>query len=114
MKNKINSIHFVGIKGVGMTPIAVIAKQSGMKVTGSDVATTYITDEILKKEGIQIATDFHAEHVTDVDMVIITGAHGGYDNEEVQAAREKHIPVLTQGEAVGYFMSGEPFNRGDI
>lgn len=114
MKNKINSIHFVGIKGVGMTPLAVIASQAGMTVTGSDVATTYITDEILKKEDIQVVTDFHADHVANVDIVITTGAHGGYDNEEVQAAREKHIPVMTQGEAVGYFMSGEPFERDDI
>lgn len=114
MKNKINSIHFVGIKGVGMTPLAVIAKQSGMRVTGSDVATTYITDEILKKDGIEVETDFLADHIANVDMVVTTGAHGGYDNEEVRTAREKNIPVLTQGEAVGYFMSGEPLERDDI
>ena len=26
------SVHFVGIKGVGMTPLAIIAKEAGMKI----------------------------------------------------------------------------------
>jgi len=30
-------IHFVGIKGTNMTPLALIAKEAGFAVTGSDV-----------------------------------------------------------------------------
>lgn len=112
--NNIRSIHFVGIKGVGMTPLAVIAKEAGAEVTGSDVANKYITDVILEKAGINVYKDFSPEHVTDVDLVITTGAHGGYENVEVKKAKEKNIPVMTQGEAVGYFMSGEPWDRPDI
>src|SRR3989344_15354 len=47
--NKIKSIHFVGIKGVGMTPLAIIAKEAEIKVSGSDTADEFITDVVLKK-----------------------------------------------------------------
>jgi UDP-N-acetylmuramate--alanine ligase len=103
---KPNSIHFVGIKGVGMTPLALIAKEAGIAVTGSDTGETYITDVPLNKAGIHSSEGFSPENVGDVDLVITTGAHGGYDNPEVKTARERGIPVLTKGEAVGAFMEG--------
>ncbi|HVZ58550.1 MAG TPA: UDP-N-acetylmuramate--L-alanine ligase [Patescibacteria group bacterium] len=110
--NKVKSIHFVGIKGVGLTPLAIIAKQAGIKVTGSDVAEEFITDQALKKAGITPLVDFLPEHLPkNLDLVITTGAHGGLDNPEVVAARERLIPVMTKGEAVGAFMQGDLLGR---
>jgi UDP-N-acetylmuramate--alanine ligase len=111
MKKKKLSMHFVGIKGVGMTPLALIAKEAGANVTGSDVEEEFITDETLHNAGIHPLIGFTPEHITNPDMVITTGAHGGYDNPEVKSAKEKNIPVITAGEAVGVFMEGTIFNR---
>jgi len=108
---KINSIHFVGIKGVGMTPLAIIAKEAGLAVSGSDIADEFITDISLKKAGIAPLVGFAKENVGDVDLVITTGAHGGFNNLEVLEAKRKNIKILTQGEAVGIFMNGEIFGR---
>jgi len=110
MKN-IKSIHFVGIKGVGMTPLAVIAKEAGIKVSGSDIADEFITYEPLKKAGIVSLVGFSKNHVGNPDLVITTGAHGGFNNIEVLEAKRKNIKVITQGEAVGLFMNGEIFGR---
>ncbi|MDP2649286.1 MAG: UDP-N-acetylmuramate--L-alanine ligase [bacterium] len=107
---RIRFIHFVGIKGVGMTPLAIIAKEAGCKVTGSDIEDEFITDISLKKAGIIPFVNFLKEHVGNVDLVITTGAHGGFENIEVQYAKSKNIPVMTQGEAVGVFMDGKIFN----
>jgi UDP-N-acetylmuramate--alanine ligase len=109
--DKIKSIHFVGIKGVGMTPLAIIAKEAGIKVSGSDIADEFITDKALKKAGIIPQVGFLINHVGDVDLVITTGAHGGFNNAEVLEAKRKKIRVLTQGEAVGIFMDGGIFGR---
>ena len=114
MTNKKKHIHFVGIKGVGMAPLAILAKEAGFTVTGCDIPEEFITDEPLQKAGIQPFQYFSKDHLNNVSLVITTGAHGGFDNEEVQEARRKNIRVMTQGEAVGYFMSGEPFHRVDI
>jgi UDP-N-acetylmuramate--alanine ligase len=107
MKN----IHFIGIKGVGMTPLAIIAKEAGFGVTGCDVAETFITDKALSESGITPEVGFDPAHLDNVDIVITTGAHGGYSNKEVLAAKEKGILTVTQGEAVGMFMEGKLFGR---
>ncbi len=108
---KIKSIHFVGIKGVGTAPLAIIAKEAGIKVTGSDIAEEFITDEGLKKADIAVFEGFDSEHVADVDLVIASGAHGGRDNVEVKAALSNGIKVLMQGEAVGAFMEGSVIDK---
>ena len=109
MKKK--HIHFVGVKGVGMTPLALIAKQAGLQVTGSDIGKEFITDASLRKAEIKPYVDFDASHVATPDLVITTGAHGGFDNIEVVTAKVKGIPVVTQGEAVGMFMQGDIFGK---
>jgi len=104
-------IHFVGIKGVGMAPLAIIAKEAGFTVTGSDIAQEFITDSALRKKQIIPLIGFAKEHIGSPDLVITTGAHGGFDNLEVQEAKTKKIPVMTQGEAVGEFMKGAIFGK---
>lgn len=104
----------MGIKGVGMTPLAILAKEAGVIVSGCDIPEEFITDEPLKKAGITPIHHFSQSHLVDIDLVITTGAHGGFDNPEVQEAKNRNIPVKTQGEAVGYFMSGEPFQRTNL
>ena len=74
------SIHFVGIKGVGMAPLAIISKEAGFTVSGCDIADEFITDAALKKAGITPLVGFSKEHLHNVDLVITTGAHGGFEN----------------------------------
>ncbi|MBI2590618.1 MAG: UDP-N-acetylmuramate--L-alanine ligase [Candidatus Blackburnbacteria bacterium] len=101
-------IHFVGLKGVGMTALALCAKDLSVRVTGSDLEEVFVTDETLKKHGILWVTGFHPVNIeADVDLVITTGAHGGLNNPEVIAARDKGIPVLTHAEALGEFTRGK-------
>src|SRR3989344_8388377 len=108
---KIKSIHFVGIKGVGMTPLGVIAKEAGIKVTGCDLDEEFITDESLEKAGIKPEAGFSSSHIQGVDLVITTGAHGGFDHIEVIEAKKAGIEVWTQGQAVGEFMKGDIFGK---
>lgn len=110
MKKRLH-IHFVGIKGVGMTPLAIIAKEAGFKVTGSDIDEEFITDAALKKAGISPTSGFKEENVTGCDLVITTGAHNGFDNIEVKKAKGLGIDIMTTGQACGAFMNGKIFNK---
>lgn len=105
------SIHFVGIKGVGMSPLAIIAKEAGFKVSGCDISDEFITDEALSRANITPLVGFSTSHVERSDLVITTGAHGGFDNPEVSHAIKKDITVWTQGQALGEFMNGKIFGR---
>ncbi len=104
---KIQKIHFMGIKGVGMTGLAVIASQMGKTVTGSDVPDTFITDKVLREQGIAVREGFDPSHVDGAGLVIATGAHGGRNNLECQQALKAGIPVLMQAEALGLFSQGK-------
>lgn len=109
--NKKLKIHFVGIKGVGQTPLAIIAKEAGFSVSGSDIEEEFITSVCLRKAGIKSFSGFSKNNVNNADLIITTGAHGGFDNIEVVEARKRGINVITKGEAVGLFMDGGIFGK---
>ncbi|MCL5676155.1 MAG: UDP-N-acetylmuramate--L-alanine ligase [Patescibacteria group bacterium] len=98
-------LHFIGIKGVGMTALAILALEKGFKVTGSDVAEDFVTKQVLDKHKIPIFTGFNKENLTTPpDLVIVTGAHNGKTNPEAMAWAEEGVEVITHGQAVGRFM----------
>lgn len=93
-------IFIVGIKGVAMANIARILVQMGKKVSGSDTAEEFITDQELA--GIEIYTSFESDVLpADVDLVIYSAAHGGARNPQVRAAEKKGIGVLHQAAFIG-------------
>lgn len=116
---RIKKIYFMGIKGVGMATLAVIAKEAGFVVAGSDVEEEFITDKILTRAGIDIRIGFKTENPEDFFatnpkeecLFIATAAHEGFNNVETEWAKDNNIKVVSHGEAVGLFMSGELFNR---
>lgn len=101
-------IHFTGIKGVGMTALALCAQDLGIKVTGSDVSEVFVTDETLKRRGIRWSVGFGEKNLTPLpDLAITTGAHGGLNNPEVLAAKKMGIPIMTHAEALAAITEGK-------
>ncbi|HCM82888.1 MAG: UDP-N-acetylmuramate-L-alanine ligase [Candidatus Gottesmanbacteria bacterium GW2011_GWB1_44_11c] len=107
--SKLRFIHFVGIKGVAMTALAIYCKEKRMTVTGSDVEEDFPTKESLEKNGIVPYKGFSADHLNLVnkpDLVVFTGAHGGCDNIEAVTAKRLGIEIMPHGRALGFFMDG--------
>lgn len=106
MSFKDKKIHFVGIKGVGMTALAQILKAQGAVVSGSDGDEVFFTDEVLKKIGIT-PKKYNAENITsDLDFVISSTAYyfngeSQGSNPEITAAEEQQRTILTYPEALG-------------
>ncbi|TMH69368.1 MAG: UDP-N-acetylmuramate--L-alanine ligase [Betaproteobacteria bacterium] len=92
MKHKVKRVHFVGIGGAGMSGIAEVLATQGYRVSGSDLAPSSVTRR-LASLGITIAVGHDAQHVAGVDAVVVSTAVA-QDNPEVQAARERSIPVV--------------------
>jgi len=100
----IKSIHFTGIKGVGLTALALIAQDLNIKVTGSDLSETFVTDNILKSRNINWQTGFSTDHVPPkTDLLIYTAAHNGPDNPEVKFAQKQNINTLSYAQALPLF-----------
>ncbi|MBU0998570.1 UDP-N-acetylmuramate--L-alanine ligase [Patescibacteria group bacterium] len=101
-------IHFTGIKGVAMTSLALCAQDCGIKITGTDTDELFVTDEILKTRKIKWNIGFgNNDWINKPDLLITTGAHGGFTNKEVISAKENGIPVMSQAEALNLFSKGK-------
>lgn len=106
MKKK--QAYLIGIKGVGMTALAVILRQKGFEVSGSDVKEEFQTDKILSKYKIRVNEGFSPEHVNpDLSLVVVTGAHGGMTNVEAKKAQGLGIPTYMHGRYLGKLMEGK-------
>lgn len=92
--------HMVGIKGVGMSALACILKDQGIKLTGSDVNEVFFTDKVLKDSKIPVFSGFKEEHIGKPDLVISSAAYGK-DNPEITKAKRKGIKVLTYPQMLG-------------
>ena len=94
-------VHFVGIKGTGMTALVEILKKRGALITGSDVAERFYTDAVLEKLGIR-AQAFSEKNITgDIDYVIYSSAYDPEKNPDLIEARSRTIPCLLYTEALG-------------
>lgn len=103
----------IGIKGVGMASLALVYHRMGYKVLGSDVPKKFITDEILKKYGINFYEKFDAKHIVEqqgsIEKVVYSGAFSHINNPELAYVKEAHIPLQTHGAALGELM--ESFSK---
>ena len=96
-------IHFVGIKGTGMTAFVEILHKQGAIISGSDVSERFYTDEILEKLNLQ-ALPFSEENITDdIQYVIYSSAYKIDKNPDLIAASKKNIPCLLYTQALGEY-----------
>jgi UDP-N-acetylmuramate--alanine ligase len=98
-------IHLVGIGGAGLSAIAALLLEQGYGVSGSDQATSAITDDLAER-GATIFRGHHGEHIRDAALVLISSAVPA-DNPEVIAARATGIPVVKRSDFLGPMMEGQ-------
>ena len=99
---RINTIHFVGIGGSGMSGIAEVLLNLGYTVQGSDVRASAMT-HWLTGLGARVFIGHAAAHIEGADVVVASGAVAR-DNPEVQAALTRRIPVVPRAEMLGELM----------
>uniref|UniRef100_UPI003AB47122 Mur ligase domain-containing protein n=1 Tax=Neglectibacter timonensis TaxID=1776382 RepID=UPI003AB47122 len=95
----VKKLHFVGIGGSGMCPMAEILYHNGYLLTGSDVNESDTLDRI-RNYGIPVFMGHRAENIGNAEAVVYTAACK-QDNPELVAAREKGIPTLERSVMLG-------------
>ncbi|MBR6119419.1 MAG: UDP-N-acetylmuramate--L-alanine ligase [Oscillospiraceae bacterium] len=95
-------IHLVGIGGVSMRPLAIVLRDRGMEISGSDMNASVSTEE-LQERGITVYIGHKAENIKGACCVIRTAAAHN-DNPEIAAARAAGIPVFERAQAWGVLM----------
>lgn len=97
--DNIKRIHFVGIGGSGMCPLAEILHNEGYEITGSDVAESDTLARI-RSYGIPVTMGHLPENVNGADMVVYTAAVK-LDNPELVSARAQQIPTIERSIMLG-------------
>lgn len=101
---RIDSVHFIGIGGSGISGLARMFLAAGAAVSGSDRAESQNTRD-LEAAGATVAIGHDAANLGDVDAVVYTGAIWP-ENPEYLAAAERGIPRLHRSQALHHLIAG--------
>lgn len=96
---QVKRIHFIGIGGSGMCPLAEILNKQGYILSGSDNNESDILDRI-RKLGINVMMGQKAENIEGSEMIVYSAAIME-DNPELIAAKNSEIPTFKRSELLG-------------
>lgn len=99
---RINTVHFVGIGGSGMSGIAEVMLNLGYQVQGSDLKSNAQVER-LGGLGAKIFIGHGEDNIRAVDAVVVSSAVDD-TNPEVAAARKQMLPVVSRAEMLAELM----------
>ncbi|MHA8138568.1 UDP-N-acetylmuramate--L-alanine ligase [Lactobacillaceae bacterium Scapto_B20] len=102
--NRDTIYHFVGIKGTGMSAMALILHDQGYQVQGSDIDQYTFTQRGLEQAGIKVLP-FDPENIHE-GLTVIAGNAFKDDHPEIAKAREMGLKVYRYHELLGEMIEG--------
>jgi len=100
---KKETVHFVGIGGIGMSGLSLIMKRKGFKVQGSDISNNKNVER-LKKEKIKIFLGHSKQNLKNATIVVVSSAIKK-NNPEFIEAKKKKIPIIKRGKMLASIVS---------
>ena len=100
---KTELIHFVGIGGIGMSGLALIMKELGFKVQGSDISLNK-NIERLKKNRIKVFIGHKISNLNKTTILVKSSAIKK-NNSEILYCKRKKIPIYSRGDMLGHVVS---------
>ncbi|BCS95056.1 UDP-N-acetylmuramate:L-alanyl-gamma-D-glutamyl-me so-diaminopimelate ligase [Desulfoluna limicola] len=103
----VRRVHLIAVCGTGMGALALMLKEAGMEVTGSDAGIYPPMSDLLRDSGITLYEGFKPEHIGDVDLVVVGNAVRK-ENPEAMAVGERRLSYCSFPQAVaGFFGRGK-------
>ncbi len=96
-------IHFVGIGGIGMSGLALIMKDLGFNVKGTDQQSGKNIDR-LKRSKINVRIGHKKKNLSNATIIVISSAIKK-NNPEFLEAKKKKIPIYKRGEMLANIVS---------
>ena len=97
------TIHFVGIGGIGMSGLANIMKGLGFKVQGSDINLNK-NIERLRKNKIKVYIGHNKKNISNSTILVISSAIK-QSNKEILFAKKKNLPIYRRGDMLAHIVS---------
>ncbi len=96
--------YFIGIGGISMSSLALMAKSNGCEVAGYDRTESAMTHR-LEKAGITVHYTYSPDNALGMDLAVYTSAIRP-DDPEFLRVKELGIPTMTRAEYLGQLMLG--------
>ncbi len=100
LPKKGQTIYFIGIGGVVMAQAALLLKEMGYKVRGSDVSLYPPTDGLLQEGGVTIEEGYDSVHLFPHPDLVVIGNAVSRGNPEVEAVLDEEIPYCSLPELI--------------
>ena len=97
------TIHFVGIGGIGMSGLANIMKGLGFKVQGSDINLNK-NIERLRKNKIKVYIGHNKKNISNSTILVISSAIKQF-NTEIIFAKKNNLPIYKRGDMLAHIVS---------
>jgi len=88
-------IHILGVCGTFMGGIALLARQAGHRVTGSDTNVYPPMSTQLEEQGIGLMEGYHAKHLQPAPDVVVIGNALSRGNPAVEYVLDNNIPYTS-------------------
>lgn len=98
----LRTLHFIGIGGAGMSGIALVFKDRGYNVTGSDLKPSRYVN-LLETASVPVTMGHKAMNIDHPDVVVISSAVPPH-NVELQEALRRGIPVVKRAQALAWLV----------
>ena len=102
---RIRSVHFIGVGGVGMSGIARVAHDQGMQVSGSDIKESRYTKQ-LREAGITVFIGQKAENIPEGDPVVVISTAILENNPELIEARRRGLEIWHRAQMLAHLGVG--------
>ncbi|BDR56397.1 UDP-N-acetylmuramate--L-alanine ligase [Xylocopilactobacillus apis] len=102
MIDRNGNYFIIGIKGSGLSALAAIMQNDGLKVAGSDIPDYVFTQDKLEEEGIPVYP-FDPDNIK-VGQIIIQGNSFNENHPEVKKAQELGLPIMRYHEFLGEYL----------
>ncbi|MBN9173483.1 MAG: UDP-N-acetylmuramate--L-alanine ligase, partial [Microbacterium sp.] len=104
LPEQIESAHFIGIGGSGMSGLARMFLERGIRVSGSDRADSAALRDLAAR-GARVHVGHDAANLGDADTVVHTGAIWP-ENPEYVTAKERGLAVIHRSQALHWLIGG--------
>lgn len=101
--------HFIGIGGVGMSATAILLRDLGVAVSGSDEAVYPPISDVLAREKLDVRTPYDPANIPSDADVIVIGKNARLvpeTNAEVAEAFARSAPILSFADVLGLLTRG--------
>ena len=94
-------VHILGICGTFMGGVALLARELGCEVTGSDVNVYPPMSTMLRTSGIDVQEGYSSEHLKPAPDLVVIGNALSRGNEAVEYVLDQQIPYLSGPQWLG-------------